>query len=535
MKIHQIRTPYFYNKNHSVNQYNSVENGFIGGDGFEKISFGIIPCSDKITEDTLKKEASILLNSINNDANNAKLFKKEKAYITCEKDCESGLDYLLTAQFSRYIDIEDSLQIVYDSFKSYFQKTGKNKQIEKHSDSLSDFFNNFLNSETITKKTELKFVAADIKSKLQSDINFAKNFNANKAEEVITADYQQSLQQITKKFFGLKLAPKEQTYKEALRAVCSLSESVAKARYIKKSDYEKIITFLDKYQKFDFENIVTKPNTKNSSPISTPEIKIPKEVIKAEEKISETLSTKRHEIISEYESKSKALKEFCATVKGRKRTPEEMQQDAKLRGELNEVLERGRKEHQSFIRLKQESDFSTNPIKNKEEKFDYILKEVLGKMKFSEESALDGLDMFKKFGTRANYPNQPNTTYDLLCESVMFHPKESLTDRLLSKFLDVFEEIAVKNETKYKDNELLSEVLVHYTDNLHNAKEETVLRGIKLLKKLTNQKDDVKRLKYTLLDASDAQYKDSQKIKEAITDLEEVVKDCPLYYRLPNK
>lgn len=535
MKINQISKPHFYNKNPPINMHNFVENKFVGGDSAKNISFGVVPYADKITEDLLRKEASVLLNSIKNEMKNAKLFDSKRTFTACEDNCESNLAKLFSAQFTKYTNIEKSLQIVYESFKAYFQKVGKNKQIEKHYDSLSNFFNGFLDSETTIKKTGLKLEAANIKTNLQNDINFAKKFNAEKAEEMIISDYQYNLKNETKIFLGQAFAPKEHTYKAALRAVRFLSENEGKAKYIKKSDYEKIIMFLDKYQKFDFENTVAKSNKKFFSPLLTPELKAAPAVKKAEEKVSETLSSNRHAIIDEYESKSKARKDFYETVKNRKRTPEELEQDAKLRGEMKEVLARGRKEHQSFIRLKQESDFSKDPIKNKEEKFEYVTKQVLGRMGFSEESALDGLDMFEKFGVRANYPNETNNTYRLLSEKVMFHPKEDLSDRLLNKFLEVFEKIAVKDETKYKDNEILSEVLVHYTDNLHNVKEETVLRGIKLLKKLTNQKDDVKRLKYTLIEASDAQYKDSQKIKEAIADLEEAVKDCPLYFRLPNK
>ena len=88
-------------------------------------------------------------------------------------------------------------------------------------------------------------------------------------------------------------------------------------------------------------------------------------------------------------------------------------------------------------------------------------------------------------------------------------------------------------DKKYKDNETLRSVLVHFTDGIKNATEETLLKGISLLKKLTNQREDAERLGYTLLQAPQAQYKDSERIKQAIEDLTQYVKDYPQYYRLP--
>ena len=108
-----------------------------------------------------------------------------------------------------------------------------------------------------------------------------------------------------------------------------------------------------------------------------------------------------------------------------------------------------------------------------------------------------------------------------------------MTDRLLNKFLDVWEKISEKNVDKYKDNEFLCDVLVDFTLDKKNVSEDSIVRGLKLLKKLTNQKQDVERLDYTLLRDYDAQYKDSKKIKDAIDDLKDYVKDCPFYYRLP--
>ena len=238
-------------------------------------------------------------------------------------------------------------------------------------------------------------------------------------------------------------------------------------------------------------------------------------------------------LLEEYEKRYSEYKEFVKTVRNRIKTEEEKVEEERLRKAYLSVLEQARKENVSFVRKRVETEFSQDPIKNKEEKLEYIKKEVLGQMKVSEKSALDGLEMFEKYGSRFEYANG-RKSYEYLAESVMYRPKEDLSDRLLSKFIDVWEKISVKDDKKYKDNETLRSVLVHFTDGIKNATEETLLKGISLLKKLTNQREDVERLGYTLLQAPQAQYKDSERIKQAIEDLTQYVKDYPQYYRLPD-
>ena len=237
-------------------------------------------------------------------------------------------------------------------------------------------------------------------------------------------------------------------------------------------------------------------------------------------------------LLEEYEKRYSEYKEFVKTVRNRIKTEEEKVEEERLRKAYLSVLEQARKENVSFVRKRVETEFSQDPIKNKEEKLEYIKKEVLGQMKVSEKSAIDGLEMFEKYGSRFEYANG-RKSYEYLAESVMYRPKEDLSDRLLSKFIDVWEKISVKDDKKYKDNETLRSVLVHFTDGIKNATEETLLKGISLLKKLTNQREDAERLGYTLLQAPQAQYKDSERIKQAIEDLTQYVKDYPQYYRLP--
>ena len=271
-----------------------------------------------------------------------------------------------------------------------------------------------------------------------------------------------------------------------------------------------------------------KPEVREANPIKT------NNTTEAKPATGVTLKPIKHDysLLDEYKRRVKIHKEYADPLRNRAKTPEEKIQEEKLRKAWLELRQKAREENISFVRIKQESDFSIDPVKNAQEKFEYIAKQVLPYIDVSEASAMDALEMFGKFGTRYVYPNG-RKNYEILTTNLVVRPKEEMTDRLLNKFLDVWEKISEKNVDKYKDNELLRLVMVDFTLGKKNVKEETILRGLKLLKKLTNQKDDVERLDYTLLRDYDAQYKDSKKIKEAIDDLKDYVKDCPFYYRLP--
>ena len=239
-----------------------------------------------------------------------------------------------------------------------------------------------------------------------------------------------------------------------------------------------------------------------------------------------------YSLLDEYKRRLKIYHEYATPLRNRTKTPEEKIQEEKLRKAWLAILDKAREENVSFVRIKQESDFSIDPVKNAQEKFEYIAKQVLPYIDVSEASAMDALEMFGKFGTRYVYPNG-RKNYEILTTYLTCRPDEELTDRLLNKFLDVWEKISEKNVDKYKDNEYLCDVLVSFVRLKKNIEEDTILRGLKLLKKLTNQKEDVERIEYSLIGDYDAKYKDSKKIKDALEDLKDYVKDCPVYYRMP--
>ena len=271
-----------------------------------------------------------------------------------------------------------------------------------------------------------------------------------------------------------------------------------------------------------------KPEVREANPIKT------NNTTEAKPATGVTLKPIKHDysLLDEYKRKRKIHHEYAEPLRNRTKTPEEKIQEEKLRKAYRSLRDKAREENISFVRIKQESDFSIDPVKNAQEKFEYIDKQVLPYIDVSEASAMDALEMFGKFGTRYVYPNG-RKNYEILTTYLICRPEQEMTDRLLNKFLDVWEKISEKNVDKYKDNEYLCDVLVSFVRLKKNIEEDTILRGLKLLKKLTNQKEDVERIEYSLIGDYDAKYKDSKKIKEAIEDLKEYVKDCPVYYRMP--
>lgn len=505
------------------------------------ISFGSAAQKQEVSEEALKQEAQVFLNSLKKEQEvikKARLLYLDKIDTKCRKK-------LNDMALFRQIDPNDAFRAVYEDFAPYYIQKGEINQIEKYSSSLNYFFNSFLNAQSEWEKNELKNTALQIKTEMQKDLLSAGKYNKDREEQISIDEYLYFLgnsQNRIKKF--MQLADKDIAYKEALKVIEPLCSMAGRVRYIKYSDYEKMVKFFDKFEKFNFEDTIFKQPQK--TPDVNPAVNKPKPEVREANPIKTnntteakpatgvTLKPIKHDysLLDEYKRRVKIHKEYADPLRNRAKTPEEKIQEEKLRKAWLELRQKAREENISFVRIKQESDFSIDPVKNAQEKFEYIAKQVLPYIDVSEASAMDALEMFGKFGTRYVYPNG-RKNYEILTTYLICRPEQEMTDRLLNKFLDVWEKISEKNVDKYKDNEYLCNVLVYFTLNKRNVSEDTILRGLKLLKKLTNQKQDVERLDYTLLRDYDAQYKDSKKIKDAIEDLKEYVKDCPVYYRMP--
>ncbi|MCM1339424.1 MAG: hypothetical protein NC191_07115 [Muribaculaceae bacterium] len=233
----------------------------------------------------------------------------------------------------------------------------------------------------------------------------------------------------------------------------------------------------------------------------------------------------RYALIDTYERITQARAAFKKRTAGRSLTPEEKIESEHLRQAWSEVYHSLVPEHQSIIRTKTAAEFSSNA-----ERKDYIMKYVLPRMNVSEESALDGLDMFEQFGFRAEYPNGINTTITKLAENMYTLPKESKSDKVLNRFIDVFGKFGNNVPSKHPDDEELCFVLTDFAAKGHDIKEETFLRGIQLLKKIASQKWCAESLDDALISSYDAKFKESQSLIDALNDLKLAVSD--LKYRL---
>ncbi len=268
---------------------------------------------------------------------------------------------------------------------------------------------------------------------------------------------------------------------------------------------------------------------RKQSPATKPIEKKPVEEVKTKP-VEENVEKKplkeipnRYALIDEYDRRTKARVEFRKRTQGRTLTPDEKIERDRLRQEWSDIYHRLIPEHQSIIRTKTATDFTSEA-----EKQDYIMNYVLQRMDMSEESALDALNMFEQFGFRADFPRDDiiiDTTMTKLGCGIYTIPKECRSDKLLRRFIDVFGKFADNKSRRHPDDNELAAVLTSFVKKGHDIQEDTVLRGIELMKKIICQKANYERLDKVLVSSFDAKFKDSQPIKDALEELQQVAKD----------
>ena len=109
----------------------------------------------------------------------------------------------------------------------------------------------------------------------------------------------------------------------------------------------------------------TKPESK-TDPIKT------NNTTQAKPATGVTLKPIKHDysLLDEYKRKRKIHHEYAEPLRNRTKTPEEKIQEEKLRKAYRSLRDKAREENISFVRIKQESDFSSDPVKNAQEKFE---------------------------------------------------------------------------------------------------------------------------------------------------------------------
>jgi len=237
----------------------------------------------------------------------------------------------------------------------------------------------------------------------------------------------------------------------------------------------------------------------------------------------------RYTLVDEYDKRMKARAEFRNKTRGRALTPEEKAESDRLRLEWKEISDRIIPEHQSIVKTKTAADFANDVEKKK-----YIMNYVLPRMYKSEESALDALDMFEQFGFRADYPTDDGvtlvTTLTNLSNSIYSMPKECRSDKLLKRFIEVYGKYADNIPREFPDDDGLYCPLIRYGENGIDIQEDTILKGLELMKKIACQKAMYEGLDTALVSGYNAKFKNSEPVKKALEELKDVVKD--MKYRL---
>src|SRR5574344_1361394 len=236
---------------------------------------------------------------------------------------------------------------------------------------------------------------------------------------------------------------------------------------------------------------------------------------------------------SEYEKKSQELIEYLSTIEGKEElTSEEQAKERKIYTEISAIIEDARKNHKSLINKKSESDFPKDPKENIKAKLEYFDKDIFPLMSKSRESALDGAEIFEKFCIKAELPSS-NTMYSL-SDSLSLLPKEMRTDEILNRYLEIMEKIGDKN-SPYWESECVANILTTYASeqDRNDVSVETVLRGIALVKKLSNSS---KGAQHVISELTNIQLgsvhkadniKDDKRVISALDDLREYTKNMP--------
>ena len=255
------------------------------------------------------------------------------------------------------------------------------------------------------------------------------------------------------------------------------------------------------------------PATKSENPVDQP-ITTPK--VKVSDKYS---------YYDEYEKANNELIKFERKQReilnsGRVLTPEEVAERRQVKATRKAVLDKIEKENKSLVKIRED-------IKTKEERIEYIEQYVFDRMNISEASALDGLDAFERYGYRRPFRKETSDhTLSQISVNLQTLPKGHKTDKVLNRFLDIFEKTAQKDSKRYDDNSRLGYVVVDYIRYGTNIKKESIIRAIELMKKIADQKMDYKRIDGELYVYAKELYKDAD-IQKAMNELKEIVKDCP--------
>jgi len=129
-----------------------------------------------------------------------------------------------------------------------------------------------------------------------------------------------------------------------------------------------------------------------------------------------------------------------------------------------------------------------NPAQFAKEKFEYIQK-VMNRMDENEASALEGLDMFEKYGIRVRYGkyNERETLSDLAL--AVSCTKPAPTDKVLKRFVEVYnDKIKIKDEVEsFRASSNLRYILDNHAREMTK---DTALMYVDAMKRTSFDKND---------------------------------------------
>ena len=201
-------------------------------------------------------------------------------------------------------------------------------------------------------------------------------------------------------------------------------------------------------------------------------------------------------------------------------TPEEKQLRNAKKEELRKIYHEIKEKNISMV-IKEE--YSLDPAVDAEAKKNY-LRRIYDYAAINEASQKDCLLEYERYGYR--YWTEEGVRSSFISDLCVI-ASHDFSDKkfVVNKFLDIAERVAEYDPTGMKDG---VKICVAYERFMQNYKlnEEETLRFIELAKRISYQRKDA--LIYS--EWSSGPYspcKDSEKVKNAIKELEEKLKDCP--------
>ena len=260
--------------------------------------------------------------------------------------------------------------------------------------------------------------------------------------------------------------------------------------------------FSEKNIKF-FEGLIS--NNKEEKPIIN---------IETKQKSTSNLS-KGQELVLKYREMAKEVDAMPYT------TPEEKQ----LRNAKDEEL---RKIHQEItknnISMVIKEEYSLDPAVDAEAKQNY-LRRIKSTFSINEASQKDCLLEYERYASR--YWIDKSIRRSFISDLCIVSSLSDFSDKkfVVNKFLDIAERVAEYDPTGMKDG---AKICVAYERfmQMYKLNEEETLRFIELAKRISYQQKDA--LIYSVRSsAPDSLCNDSEKVKNAIKELKEKLKDCP--------